>query len=44
MVGQLVKVGVVPVRFQFGYRCYIDKPAGGPDWSLRFSVTFLFPR
>jgi len=21
-----------------------DKPAGGPDWGIRFTVTFLFPK
>jgi hypothetical protein len=21
-----------------------DKPSGGPDWGLRFTITFLFPK
>lgn len=32
-----------PVAFQVGYRYHADKPSGGPDWGLRFAVTFLFP-
>ncbi len=44
MVAQLVKIGEVPVQFQLGGRWYADKPDGGPNWGLRFSVTFLFPR
>jgi hypothetical protein len=44
MVQQLVKIGGHPVAFQVGYRYYADKPAGGPDWGLRFAVTFLFPK
>ena len=44
MVQQLLKIGKQPVAFQFGYRYYADKPDGGPDWGLRFAVTFLFPK
>ena len=44
MVSQLVKVGKQPIQFQAGVRYYAEKPAGGPDWGLRFSVTFLFPK
>ena len=43
-VQQLVKIGKQPVAFQVGYRYYADKPVGGPDWGLRFTVTFLFPK
>jgi hypothetical protein len=35
--GQLVQVGV-------GGRYYVESPAGGPDWGMRFSFTFLFPK
>ena len=42
-VQQLVKIGKQPIAFQFGYRYYVEKPDGGPDWGLRFAVTFLFP-
>jgi hypothetical protein len=42
-VTQLVKIGKTPVSFQFGGRYYADKPSGGPDWGLRFTVTLVFP-
>jgi len=44
MVSQLVKIGEVPVQFQLGGRWYAEGPDGGPNWGLRFGVTFLFPR
>ncbi len=44
MVQQLVKIGKMPVAFQAGYRYYLNKPDSGPDWGLRFTVTFLFPK
>jgi len=43
-VQQLVKIGKLPIAFQVGYRYYAERPAGGPDWGLRFAVTFLFPK
>ena len=42
-VTQLVKIGKMPVSFQFGGRYYGEKPSGGPDWGLRFTVTLVFP-
>ena len=44
MVSQLVKVGKLPVNFQFGVRYYADKPANGPNWGLRFTITLLLPK
>ena len=44
MVSQLVKIGKMPVQFQVGARYYAERPAGGPDWGLRFAITFLFPK
>jgi hypothetical protein len=44
MVSQLVKIGGVPMSFQAGGRVYADRPDGGPDWGIRFAVTFLFPK
>jgi hypothetical protein len=41
---QLVKIGGQPIAFQLGYRYYVEKPDGGPDWGLRFTITFLFPK
>ncbi len=43
-VTQLVKIGKMPIAFEAGYRYYVNKPDGGPDWGLRFAVTFLFPK
>lgn len=43
-VSQLLKIGKQPVSIGLGGRCYAEKPDGGPDWGLRFSVTFLFPK
>jgi hypothetical protein len=43
-IQQLVKIGKMPIAFQLGYRHYVEKPDGGPDWGLRFTVTFLFPK
>ncbi|MES2708022.1 MAG: transporter [Verrucomicrobiota bacterium] len=43
MVSQLVRFGKLPVNFQLGGRYYLDKPDGGPDWGLRFAVTFVIP-
>ena len=44
MLSQLVKFGRQPVQFQIGGRWYVDAPDDGPEWGLRFAVTFLFPR
>jgi hypothetical protein len=43
-VQQLMMIGKQPIAFQLGYRYYAERPAGGPDWGLRFAVTFLFPK
>jgi hypothetical protein len=43
-VQQLIKIGKLPIAFEVGYRYYVEKPNGGPDWGLRFQVTFLFPK
>jgi hypothetical protein len=43
MITQLVRIGKMPVSFQFGGRYYADKPSGGPDWGLRFTMTLVFP-
>ncbi len=43
-VTQLVHIGKLPVQFQLGGRYYLEAPDDGPDWGLRFAVTFLFPK
>jgi len=44
MVQQLLKIGKQPIALQVGYRYYAETPDYGPDWGLRFAVTFLFPK
>ena len=44
VVSQLVKFGDQPVQFFAGARYYFEKPDDGPEWGLRFGVTFLFPK
>jgi hypothetical protein len=43
-VTQMLKIGGQPLTLQLGYRYYAEKPQDGPDWGLRFTVTFLFPK
>ena len=43
-VSQLLKIGKLPISLGLGGRYYAEKPAGGPDWGLRFVVTLLFPK
>jgi len=43
-VSQLVKFGAQPVSFQLIARKYVEKPAGGPDCGLSFTVTLLSPK
>jgi hypothetical protein len=43
-VQQLLKIGKQPIALEMGYRYYAERPSGGPDWGLRFTVTFLFPK
>lgn len=43
-VSQLMRFGKQPVSLGIGGRYYADSPPGGPDWGLRFTMTFLFPR
>ena len=44
MAQQLVRIGKQPTALQLGWRYYAEGPSGGPDWGLRFAVTFLFPK
>jgi hypothetical protein len=43
-VSQLLKIGKQPIQLSLGAKYYAEKPDGGPDWGLRFAVTFLFPK
>ena len=44
MVGQIVKLGKLPVQFTLGGRYYAESPDDGPEWGLRLQITFLFPK
>jgi hypothetical protein len=43
-VSQIVKLGNQPVQFAVGPRYYAERPEGGPEWGVRFTMTLLFPR
>jgi len=43
-ISQLMKFGNQPVSLGAGVKYYVESPAGGPDWGLRLSLTFLFPK
>jgi hypothetical protein len=43
-VSQLLKLGMQPIQFSLGARYYAEKPSGGPNWGLRFTITLLFPK
>lgn len=42
-VGQLVKLGTIPTNISAQAFWNASKPPGGPDWTVRFQVQFLFP-
>lgn len=44
VVSQLFLLGRQPIQVGLGGRYYLDAPSGGPEWGLRFSVVFLFPK
>lgn len=43
-VSQLVRIGGMPLQLGLGARLYADRPDGGPDWGLTFTITFMFPK
>lgn len=44
IVSQLFKIGDQPLQAFVGARYYVETPTGGPEWGLRFGLTFLFPQ
>jgi hypothetical protein len=44
VVSQVLKIGEQPISLALGYRKYVEAPTGGPDWGLRFVVSFMFPK
>jgi hypothetical protein len=43
-ISQLFKIGGQPIQAFIGARYYAEKPANGPDWGVRFGLTFMFPK
>lgn len=43
-VTQMLKIAGQPLTVQLGGRYYAEAPKFGPDWGVRFAVTFLFPK
>ncbi|MGH8753751.1 MAG: transporter [Burkholderiales bacterium] len=41
---QLVNIGKRPVSFQLGGRYFAERPTGGPDWGIVFTLTLVFPK
>ena len=41
---QLLRLGKQPVSFALIYRNFVEKPDGGPDWGMSFTMTLLFPK
>lgn len=44
LVSQLFKIGDQPLQAFVGARYYAEKPDNGPEWGLRFGLTFMFPK
>jgi hypothetical protein len=42
--GRLVKHGKLPVDYKLTFYKNAEKPQFGPDWSVQFTVKFLFPK
>ena len=43
-LGKLHRFGKLPVDFKLQAYTNVEKPTGGPDWSMMFAVKFLFPK
>jgi hypothetical protein len=42
--GRVFKIGPQPVNVGLQAYYNVEKPQFGPDWSLRFAISFLFPK
>ncbi len=42
-VSQVFKIGSQAMQAFVGARYYAETPANGPEWGMRFGLTFLFP-
>lgn len=43
-VGQVVRIGKLPVSLEVQGLYWVEKPDNAPDWGIRFTMTFLFPK
>lgn len=43
-LSKLTTIGKQPVSLQGALRYFVEKPEGGADWGLRFTMTFPFPK
>lgn len=43
-IGKMCRFGNQPVDFKLHGYSYVEAPDNGPDWSVMFSVKFLFPK
>ena len=43
-VGRMVRFGKLPVDCKLAAYWNVEKPEGGPDWQMQFTVKFLFPK
>ena len=41
---KMFKIGKMPAQWELGGRYYTVKPDQGPNWGIRASLTFLFPK
>ena len=43
-IGKLHRFGKLPVDFKLQAYTNVEKPTGGPEWSMMFAVKLLFPK
>jgi hypothetical protein len=43
-VGRLFKVGGQAINTRAGAFYNVEKPDGAPDWTIKFTLSFLFPK
>jgi len=43
-IGQIIKIGKLPLNLQASAYYNVEKPEYGPDWQLRIQVALLFPK
>lgn len=43
-VSKVFKIGEQAMSFQIGAKYYAEAPDGGPEWGVRTTLTYLFPR